>query len=84
MDKSRTLLNLISKDLFVLFINLNHTYKRRNKRITFIPSLPFIMKNIVTLIIITLFICGFCYGQDEYIYSKPKNIGDGGNGVTPY
>lgn len=41
------------------------------------------MKNIVTLIIITLFIYGFCYGQDEYIYSKPKNIGDGGNGVTP-
>jgi CubicO group peptidase (beta-lactamase class C family) len=39
--------------------------------------LPFIMKNIATLIIINLFISGFCYGQDEYIYSKPKDIGDG-------
>ncbi len=35
------------------------------------------MKNIATLIIITLFINGFCFGQDEYIYSKPKNMGDG-------
>lgn len=35
------------------------------------------MKNIVTFIFITLFISGFCYGQVEYIYSKPENIGDG-------
>ena len=30
-----------------------------------------------TLIIITLFIGGFCYGQNSYIYSKPKDLGDG-------
>jgi len=35
------------------------------------------MKTIATLIIITLFISGFCYGQDSYIYSKPKDLGDG-------
>ncbi len=35
------------------------------------------MKNIVTLIIIALFIGGFCYGQDSYIYSQPKDLGDG-------
>jgi len=35
------------------------------------------MKNIATLITITLFISGFCYGQDAYIYSKPKDLGDG-------
>lgn len=35
------------------------------------------MKNIVALLILTLSISGFCYGQDEYRYSKPKEIGDG-------
>lgn len=35
------------------------------------------MKNIATLIIIALFIGRFCYGQDSYIYSQPKNLGDG-------
>ncbi len=35
------------------------------------------MKNIVPLIIITLFIGEFCYGQDIYTYSQPKEIGDG-------
>jgi len=35
------------------------------------------MKNITTLIIIFLFISGFCYGQDSYIYSKPKDLEDG-------
>ncbi len=35
------------------------------------------MKNIATLIIITLSISGFCYGQGSYIYSKPKGLGDG-------
>jgi len=35
------------------------------------------LKKIATLIIITLFISGFCYSQDSYIYSKPKNLGDG-------
>ena len=35
------------------------------------------MRNIVTLIIIALFINGFCYGQDSYIYSKPKDLEDG-------
>ncbi len=34
------------------------------------------MKSIVTLIII-FFINGFCYGQDSYIYSKPKDLEDG-------
>lgn len=35
------------------------------------------MKNIITLIIITLFISKLCYGQNYYIYSKPKDLGDG-------
>ncbi len=35
------------------------------------------MKKIVTLIIITLFISGFCYGQNSYVYSKPEDLGDG-------
>ncbi|WP_456438743.1 serine hydrolase domain-containing protein [Psychroserpens sp.] len=35
------------------------------------------MKNILTLIIITLFISEFCYGQNSYIYSKPKDLKDG-------
>jgi len=34
------------------------------------------MKNIA-LIFITLFIIGFCYGQDSYRYSKPNDLGDG-------
>jgi len=44
---------------------------------TYSQALPFIMKNIVTLIILTLFISGFCYGQNSYIYSKPKDLEDG-------
>ncbi|MBL4669390.1 MAG: serine hydrolase [Flavobacteriales bacterium] len=35
------------------------------------------MRNIAALIIITLFISGFCYGQNSYTYSKPKDLGDG-------
>jgi len=35
------------------------------------------MKNIVSLIIINLFIGEFCYGQDTYTYLQPKEIGDG-------
>ncbi len=35
------------------------------------------MKKTVTLIIITLFIGKFCYGQNPYVYSKPKDLGDG-------
>ena len=36
----------------------------------------FSMKKTVTLIILHLFVNGFCYGQD-YVYFKPKNFGDG-------
>jgi CubicO group peptidase (beta-lactamase class C family) len=36
-----------------------------------------IQKFRIALIIITLFIGGFCYGQNSYIYSKPKDLGDG-------
>ncbi len=36
-----------------------------------------IMKNTATFIIIALYVGGFCYGQDSYIYSKPKDLGDG-------
>ncbi|MBT2163647.1 serine hydrolase domain-containing protein [Zobellia barbeyronii] len=35
------------------------------------------MKNIVPLLIIALFIGEFCYGQDTYTYSQPKELGDG-------
>lgn len=35
------------------------------------------IKNIAVLIIIILFIGGFCYGQNSYAYSKPKNLDDG-------
>lgn len=35
------------------------------------------MKNITTILIIALFIGGFCYGQDSYLYSQPKDLGDG-------
>ena len=67
-DRSRTLFDLVWKDLFDLFVNLNHTYKKNNKRITFIPSLEPIkkmrtMKKIyVTLVMITLISAS--YGQN--------------------
>ena len=35
------------------------------------------MKNITILLIITLFIGRFCYGQDTYTYLEPKELGDG-------
>lgn len=35
------------------------------------------MKNIVPLLIISLFLGEFCYGQYTYTYSQPKELGDG-------
>jgi CubicO group peptidase (beta-lactamase class C family) len=35
------------------------------------------MKNITTLLILTLSINSFCYGQDTYTYFQPKDLGDG-------
>ena len=38
---------------------------------------PLIMKNITALLILTLSINSFCYGQDTYTYFQPKDLGDG-------
>ena len=46
----RTLFTLILKDLFVLLINLNHNYKKINKR-TFIPTLSTIKRKYETIIV---------------------------------
>ncbi len=68
---------------YLKFITFTQNYNgliswwHRNPALRILPPLCFIMKNIATLIIITLFISGFCYGQDSYIYSKPKDLGDG-------
>jgi len=35
------------------------------------------MKNITTLLILTLSINSFCYGQETYTYFQPKDLGDG-------
>ncbi len=37
------------------------------------------MKKIITLIIVTFFTSEFCYGQNSYLYSKPKELKDGWN-----
>jgi len=39
--------------------------------------LPYIMKNIATLTFFALFIGTLCYGQNTYVYSQPKILGDG-------
>ena len=54
-----------------------HKAPAQPKQLTLCLPLPFIMKKITTLLIITFFIGGYCYGQDSYLYSKPKDLGDG-------